>query len=96
VKLVNLAVVGAGVGECSAAHFTRKYIPSVNVTIYDPRDRVGGRVLTCNAAGVNLELGAAFFNRFNRTRNRLVSTAAVVTFGKSGYCRCEANLSGVV
>ena len=72
VNLVNLAVVGAGVGGCSAAYFARKYLPSVNVTIYDPQDRVGGRVLTYNAAGVNLEVGAAFFNRFNKTLRGIV------------------------
>jgi len=65
--MANLAVVGAGIGGCSAAYFARKYLPSVNVTIYDSQDRIGGRILTYNAAGVTLELGAAFFNGFNRT-----------------------------
>jgi len=74
-----LAVVGAGVGGCSAAYFARKYLPSVNVTIYDPRDRVGGRVLTCNADGVNLEMGAAFFNRFNRTLRGIVGDLRLKT-----------------
>ena len=78
-KLVNVAVVGAGVGGCSAAYFARKYLPSVNVTIYDPRDRVGGRVLTCNTAGVNLEVGAAFFNRFNRTLRGIVGDLRLKT-----------------
>lgn len=71
-KLANLAVVGAGIGGCSAAHFARKYLPGVKVTVYDSADRVGGRILTRNAAGVNLELGAAFFNRFNRTLSGLI------------------------
>jgi prenylcysteine oxidase/farnesylcysteine lyase len=66
-EMANLAVVGAGIGGCSAAYFARKYLPGVNVTIYDAQDRIGGRILTYNATGVTLELGAAFFNGFNRT-----------------------------
>jgi predicted NAD/FAD-dependent oxidoreductase len=67
VRLANLAVVGAGIGGCSAAYFARKYLPGLNVTIYDARDRTGGRILTSNATGATLELGAAFFNGFNKT-----------------------------
>lgn len=72
--MANLAVVGAGIGGCSAAYFARKYLPGVNVTIYDSQDRIGGRILTYNAAGVILELGAAFFNSFNRTLLDIVKT----------------------
>ncbi len=66
-EMANLAVVGAGIGGCSAAYFARKFLPGVNVTIYDAQDRIGGRILTCNVADATLELGAAFFNGFNRT-----------------------------
>jgi prenylcysteine oxidase/farnesylcysteine lyase len=66
-EMANLAVVGAGIGGCFAAYFARKYLPGVNVTIYDSQDRIGGRILTYNAGGVTMELGAAFFNGFNRT-----------------------------
>jgi len=66
-EMANLAIVGAGIGGCFAAYFARKYLPSVNVTIYDSQDRIGGRILTYNAAGVTMELGASFFNGFNRT-----------------------------
>ncbi len=65
--MTNLAIIGAGIGGCSAAYFARKYFPNVNVTIYDSQDRIGGRILTFNGDGVVLELGATFFNRFNRT-----------------------------
>jgi len=74
IEMVNLAVIGAGVGGCSAAYFARKFLPNVNVTIYDVQDRVGGRILTRNSGGVTLELGAAFFNRFNRTIMDIVRT----------------------
>jgi len=65
--MANLAVIGAGISGCSAAYFARKYLSDTNVTIYESQDRIGGRILTHNAAGVNLELGATFFNGFNKT-----------------------------
>src|SRR5664279_1295008 len=65
--MANLAIVGAGIGGCLAAYFARKYLPNLNVTIYDSQNRIGGRILTYNESGVNIELGAAFFNRFNST-----------------------------
>jgi len=78
-KMSNIAVVGAGIGGCSAAYFARKLHPSTNITIYDSQDRIGGRILTCNAAGRPLELGAAFFNRFNRTLSDIVNTERLKT-----------------
>jgi prenylcysteine oxidase/farnesylcysteine lyase len=66
-EMANLAIVGAGIGGCSAAYFAHKYLPNVNVAIYDTQNRIGGRILTRNANGAKLELGAAFFNIFNRT-----------------------------
>lgn len=65
--MANLAVIGAGIGGCCAAYFACKYLSDVNVTIYDNQNRIGGRILTYKTAGVNLELGATFFNSFNRT-----------------------------
>jgi prenylcysteine oxidase / farnesylcysteine lyase len=65
--MTNLAIIGAGIGGCAAAYFARKNLPNVNITIYDAQDRIGGRILTYNGNGAVLELGATFFNRFNRT-----------------------------
>jgi len=44
--MVKLAVIGAGIGGCSAAYFARKYLPNSKVTVYERGKRVGGRVLT--------------------------------------------------
>ena len=63
----SLAVVGAGIGGCSAAYFASKYLPDTRVTIYDFQERVGGRILTHKAAEINLEIGAAFINGTNKT-----------------------------
>jgi predicted NAD/FAD-dependent oxidoreductase len=65
--MANLAIIGAGIGGCLAAYFARNYLPSVKVTIYDSQNRIGGRILTYNASGTSIELGAAFFVGFNRT-----------------------------
>ena len=54
-KMSNLAVVGAGIGGCSAAYFARKTLPGIKLTIYDAQDRIGGRILTYNADGRLLE-----------------------------------------
>ena len=65
--MTNLAIIGAGIGGCSAAYFARKYLPNLNVTIFDSQNRIGGRIQTYNESGIIIELGAAFFNRFNKT-----------------------------
>ncbi|MDQ1281350.1 MAG: Prenylcys lyase protein [Thermoproteota archaeon] len=65
--MVNLAIIGAGVGGCAAAFFASKIFPNLKVTIFDLSDRVGGRVLTQAIGSMKLELGAAFFNTANKT-----------------------------
>jgi prenylcysteine oxidase/farnesylcysteine lyase len=78
-KMLNIAVVGAGIGGCSAAYFARKLFPSMKLTIYDSKNRIGGRILTCNIAGLPIELGAAFFNRINRTLLDILETEKLET-----------------
>jgi protoporphyrinogen oxidase len=46
--MVNLAVIGAGIGGCSVAYFARKYLPYSKVTVYEMKNRIGGRVFTVN------------------------------------------------
>ncbi len=65
--MVKLAIIGAGISGCSAAYLAHKYLPNLNVTIYDSQNRIGGRIQTYNEYGEIIELGAAFFNRFNKT-----------------------------
>jgi predicted NAD/FAD-dependent oxidoreductase len=67
VILINLAIIGAGVGGCSAAYFASKYLPDSKITIYEASDRVGGRVLTFEEGPLKLEIGAEFFNPTNKT-----------------------------
>lgn len=70
--MVSLAVIGAGIGGCSAAYFARKYIPDLKVTVYEKENRIGGRVFTFNMDEKNSESGAAFFNPLNKTIWHLV------------------------
>ena len=65
--MVNLAVIGAGIGGCSAAYFARKYLPHSKVTVYEMKNRIGGRVFTFYGKEVTSELGAVFFNSTNKT-----------------------------
>ena len=67
IYLVDLAIIGAGIGGCSAAYFTRKYLPNSKITLYEASDRVGGRVLTSEEGPLKLEMGAEFFNSTNKT-----------------------------
>ncbi len=66
-EMQNLAVIGTGIGGSSAAYFARRYLPGANVVVFDSQNRIGGRILTYNSTEGPLELGAAFFNRFNKT-----------------------------
>ncbi len=69
----KLAIIGGGIGGCSAAYFARKYLPNIDITIYEAQSRLGGRVLTQNVSGTDFELGAAFFNGTNKTIMGLVN-----------------------
>jgi hypothetical protein len=71
--MTKLAIVGSGIGGCSAAYFAHKHLPDTKVTIYETQQRIGGRILTQKAHGANLEVGAAFFNGSNRTILGLVN-----------------------
>ncbi len=64
--MVNLAIIGSGIGGSSAAYFSRKYLPDSKITVYERDNRVGGRVLTYDDGKNKSELGAAFFNFKNK------------------------------
>jgi prenylcysteine oxidase / farnesylcysteine lyase len=70
----SLAVIGGGIGGCAAAYFASKHFPTIKVTIYEAQERLGGRILTRNVSGLNLEVGAAFFNDTNKTIVDLVKS----------------------
>ena len=71
-KMVNLAIIGSGIGGASAAYFAHKYLPDSKITVYEKENRVGGRVLTYDNGKNKSELGAAFFNFNNKLIYELV------------------------
>lgn len=71
--MLNLAIIGAGVGGCSAAYFAQKHLPSSKVTVYEMDNRIGGRVFTFRENDVLNELGATFFNPNNKIVCSLVN-----------------------
>jgi len=77
--MVNLAVIGAGIGGCSAAYFARKYLPYSKVTVYEMENRIGGRVFTFKGEEITSELGAVFFNSTNKTVCDLVEEMGLET-----------------
>jgi len=70
--MVNLAIIGAGIGGCSAAYFAHKILPDSKVTVYEMEDRIGGRVFTFNMGKIKSEIGAVFFHPINKTVRSLV------------------------
>ena len=54
----TVAVVGAGVAGLSAARMLTSL--GARVTVYEARDRIGGRIYTDRSAGFPIELGAAW------------------------------------
>jgi prenylcysteine oxidase/farnesylcysteine lyase len=65
--MVKLAIIGAGIGGCSAVYLANKYLPEPDITIYEMMGRVGGRILTRHEEQLKLEMGATFFTSLNRT-----------------------------
>ncbi|KAK3313192.1 VID27 cytoplasmic protein-domain-containing protein [Apodospora peruviana] len=68
----QVAVIGAGAAGSATAYYLRKYTKesgiSVNITIFEKTDRIGGRTLTVNPFGdtsQRLELGASIFIQKN-------------------------------
>jgi phytoene dehydrogenase-like protein len=77
--MVNLAVIGAGIGGCSAAYFAHKHLPNSKVTIYETENRIGGRAFTFNDNKIKSEIGAAFFNPHNKIICSLVKEMGLKT-----------------
>ncbi len=63
---MRLAIVGAGVRGCSAAYFAHRLMPSLEVTVYERSNRIGGRVYSVNIDDERVEVGASFFKDGHR------------------------------
>lgn len=56
----NVAVIGAGVSGLAAAQLLSE--SDINVTVFEARSRIGGRVWTSNDLGTPLDLGASWIH----------------------------------
>ncbi len=64
---MKLAIIGSGIGGCSAAYFVKELIPDdMNITIFEANDRIGGRLLARKIEPVMIELGGTFFHTINQ------------------------------
>lgn len=77
--MVSVAVIGAGIGGCSAAYFASKYLSNPKVMVYEADNRVSGRILTYRGSGIQKELGAEFFNFSNPIMSDLISELGLET-----------------
>eukprot|EP00434_Breviolum_minutum_P039441 symbB.v1.2.035027.t1/scaffold4633.1/size37115/2 len=62
---MKIAVVGAGLGGCSAARFCREEFPDAEIHVFE-RDRVGGRARVFQHAGHSYEAGASIIHEQNQ------------------------------
>ena len=69
---MRLAIIGAGVGGCSAAFYANRLIPSCDITVYESSARIGGRVYGVNLDNQRVEIGAAFFKKSNQFLTELL------------------------
>ena len=60
----NIAIIGAGMSGLSAAHAL--WEEGRTVTVFEARDRIGGRVWTSDQIGVALDLGASWIHGTRR------------------------------
>jgi prenylcysteine oxidase/farnesylcysteine lyase len=61
----RIAIIGAGIGGSSAAHYLLRN-KDIKVDIYEKSDRVGGRIQSVNIKGHTINVGASFFIKDNK------------------------------
>jgi predicted NAD/FAD-binding protein len=75
--MVSIAVVGAGIGGCSAAYFAHKLLSNPEITVYEKTNRLGGRIQTFKDEQITTELGGTFFNSSNPTVSPLIAETSL-------------------
>jgi prenylcysteine oxidase/farnesylcysteine lyase len=68
-----IAIVGAGIGGSSTAHYLKKLIPDAEITIYEKEDRLCGRILDFYVEGKKVEIGASIYHAVNHNIAEFVS-----------------------
>ncbi|XP_020522084.1 farnesylcysteine lyase isoform X2 [Amborella trichopoda] len=63
----RVCIIGSGIGGSSAAHFLKSYSlsPSLEISVFERREKVGGRMATVELAGDTFEAGASILHPKN-------------------------------
>ena len=69
---LSVAIVGAGIGGCSAAAYVRDVWPTASIHVFEREAEVGGRVHTVHFHGCIIETGAGFVHSSNAATMALV------------------------
>ncbi|KAL9979252.1 hypothetical protein ACROYT_G016887 [Oculina patagonica] len=63
----NIAVIGAGIGGSSSAHFLRELFgQEATIDVFEASDRIGGRLNTMEVAGKSFESGGSIIHPDNK------------------------------
>ena len=61
----NVAIIGGGMSGTAFAHYAKKLMPNIKLTIFEATDRLGGRVQSLDVvdgnATIKIEVGGKFF-----------------------------------
>ncbi len=64
----RIAIIGAGMSGLASAH--KLSTNDREVTLFEARDRIGGRIWTDERLGIPLELGASWIHGINGNRTK--------------------------
>ena len=75
---LTVAIVGAGIGGASTAHFVREKYPNATIIVFE-KERAGGRIKSDDFEGQTVEVGASTWQRNHRYMNSFCSILGIET-----------------
>ena len=64
--MTKIAIIGASIGGSSLAYHLNQFDPDLNLTIFEKRAEVGGRIRSVEMDGLVIDYGASFFHSVNQ------------------------------
>ena len=72
-NVVNIAIVGAGIGGSSCSYFIRELFGAeANIDVFEASNRIGGRLHTVEIAGKKFESGGSIIHPKNKYMGNFV------------------------
>jgi len=72
----NVAIIGGGMSGTAFAHYAKKLMPNIKLTIFEATDRLGGRVQSLDVvdgnATIKIEVGGSIFVKVNYKMEELI------------------------